>query len=636
MLDAIYAIGQYIINKESLSKSDILLDGYKLKNTKKVLCIYFNKKYTNFEYGGVIEENFDSNKISKYLYKRGSSRGTDIVPSTIIADIKEDPKKGTIIKIKAFDNKIINWFKEILLREGEDSYFRNLSNEILSKKEIIEKDIIEKYSNLGIDTRRNVLLTLKFKENGKEYYLGEEDRFKQILFDQSIKRYSYLKSLGECVGYGNCILCNKSKNVSGFVLPAFGFSFSTADKIGFTQGFNQIEHWKSTPICEDCALQLEAGKKFLDNYLNFNFMGGFKYYVVPKITLSENMEIIMDEIYDKVKFFENKEYSEGLVSEEDYLTEILASKNDILRLVFIFYVLKGGGSYIDIVSYVDDVLPSRMKKIDDTQRKLQKVKPFDEDSLKILFGNNWIGTFVKGILISSDEKIGKSNNWYLKFLRDFFPNSKIEGIYDKYFLEIISSILSGKYVSKDLIFNSFLRKIRYDFINKNDYEFKKTVIKSLMLYDFLYNLNLFRGVEMKETKLDNERVNLENSIEEFFESRKNTFSNDQEKASFIVGALVNYVLFVQRKDRELKFGEEPFRKKLMGLKLDEKKIKSIFSESIEKLTQYGSNYPSLERNVADYLTKSGRDWTIYNDEISYFFSLGLTLGVLFKKDKEVD
>lgn len=372
MLEAIHAVGNYIIDKESLTDSEILLDGYKLKNTKKVLCISFIKNDVGFKYDGVIDENFDFNKIEKYLYKRGSSRGTDIIPSTLIADVKQDPKKGTIVKIKAFDNKIINWFKEVLVDQEKDSYFKNLSNEILSKKEIIEKDIIEKYSNISLDNRRNVLLTLKFKEGEKEFYVGEEDRFKQILINHSIKKYSYLKSLGECLGCGICILCNESKNVSGFVLPAFGFSFSTADKIGFTQGFNQNQHWKSTPICQDCALQLEAGKKFLDNYLNFNFMGGFKYYVVPKITLSENMGKIMDEIYDNSMHYEGKGYDEGLVSDEDYLKEIIISENDIFRLVFIFYLHKGGGSYIDIVSYVDDVLPSRMKKINDTQNKDRK------------------------------------------------------------------------------------------------------------------------------------------------------------------------------------------------------------------------------------------------------------------------
>lgn len=314
------------------------------------------------------------------------------------------------------------------------------------------------------------------------------------------------------------------------------------------------------------------------------------------------------------------------MSEEDPLKESIISKNDIFKLIFIFYAQKGGGSYIDIVSYVDDVLPSRMKRIYDTQSKLKKVKPFDEDSLKMLFGKSWVGSFVKV----------KNNNWHLMFLRDFFPNSKIEGVYDKYFLEIVSSILSNNFISKKLIFNSFIRKIRYDYIKKSDYEFKITVVKSLMLYDFLCNLNLFRGVKLEETKLDKEKVNLDSLTEEFFENRKSTFSNDQEKASFTVGMLVNYVLHIQRKEREAKFGEEPFRKKLMGLKLDERKIKLIFSESIEKLSQYGSNYPSLEKMVANYLAKSGKNWTLSNDEISYFFSLGLTLGRLLKKDKEVD
>lgn len=130
--------------------------------------------------------------------------------------------------------------------------------------------------------------------------------------------------------------------------------------------------------------------------------------------------------------------------------------------------------------------------------------------------------------------------------------------------------------------------------------------------------------------------NIEDNIEKFFNERKDTFSRSSEKAIFLVGVLVNYLLYVQRDERGVKWGEEPFRSKLHGLLLDETKIKKLFEKAVGKLGEYRRSYPTLEKIVGKYLSEAGKEWKLSKDEISYYFTLGLTLGSIFKVKKEED
>jgi len=67
-----------------------------------VLCILLNKSDNNYSYKEIISEGYSSDKM--ILYRGGSPRGTDLLPSSIITDEIS----------KTFENKIINSFVEYL------------------------------------------------------------------------------------------------------------------------------------------------------------------------------------------------------------------------------------------------------------------------------------------------------------------------------------------------------------------------------------------------------------------------------------------------------------------------------------------------------------------------------------------
>lgn len=117
------------------------------------------------------------------------------------------------------------------------------------------------------------------------------------------------------------------------------------------------------------------------------------------------------------------------------------------------------------------------------------------------------------------------------------------------------------------------------------------------------------------------------NVEEFLKTYEQAFDTPEKKAAFLEGILAKFLLDVQYAHRK----STPFRAKLCGLKLDEMKIKKLLPEIMEKLREYKAGYPWLEELVTKYLVEADDNgWNLSRDEISYYFTLGLILGGIFK------
>lgn len=117
-------------------------------------------------------------------------------------------------------------------------------------------------------------------------------------------------------------------------------------------------------------------------------------------------------------------------------------------------------------------------------------------------------------------------------------------------------------------------------------------------------------------------------MENFFKNYINAFDTPVKKATFLAGVLTRFLLDVQYANRQ----SSPFRSKLYGLKLDEQRVKKLFPEIIEKLREYRIAYPWLEGLVSKYLVETEENgWNLSKDGISYYFTLGINLGGIFKE-----
>lgn len=101
-------IGEYALEKEKKDINDSLSilveDPASKENYKHVFCIKISSNSEGFEYKGIEHQEYSKEKIVKYLYKNGSSRGTDITPTSRVTEIQ-----------KTFSNKIISWFSKTLV-----------------------------------------------------------------------------------------------------------------------------------------------------------------------------------------------------------------------------------------------------------------------------------------------------------------------------------------------------------------------------------------------------------------------------------------------------------------------------------------------------------------------------------------
>ena len=117
----------------------------------------------------------------------------------------------------------------------------------------------------------------------------------------------------------------------------------------------------------------------------------------------------------------------------------------------------------------------------------------------------------------------------------------------------------------------------------------------------------------------------------FFDEHKDFFNSSAKKSIFMLGVLTQFLLNIQYVDKK---GATPFRNRLNGLKLNKEIIQRIFTEVIEKLEEYDKNYyKELEREIAGLLVQGGLE-KLSNDEISFFFTLGMALNQEFKDHDE--
>ena len=607
MIEAIRNIGEYALRKNEKSIDEpleILLDNPANKNSKGVLFILLDDTDEEFQYHGIEVEEYSKDKLEKYLYKKGAPNGTDITPTSMITEIK-----------KTFNIKILNWFKNYgSIKNNKSKMLQSIYLCIEENKEKMIQDLKEK------STVENNIIS--FKINGK--YLGDYEVFRDILVSSATE--NFYKKFGKVSKSEDqlCSICQERKGeVYGFVST---FNFYIVDKPGFVSGgFRQENAWKNYPVCLNCALTLEEGKKYLGNYLNFNFYG-FKYLLIPKFIKSIPKEV-QSSIFKTIESqkdprFRKKEIKR-LTSDEDELLYLMSEQKNFFNNNFLFYWAPKGfnGAVFNILLYIEDILPSRLRKMFEIKEMVDQEEIF------------------KSCMVPTFNKQGKKDGEIpLEFnfgvLRTFFPRVSANRTFDKYFLNLVNNIFMDKPVNYDFLLNSIMQKIRDDFLN--GYPTKIDTLKAFMLLNYLHKLKILK---FKEGKSRMENLVLPKEIggeirektEVFFQKYSDFFDSNLKKAIFLEGVLTQFLLNIQYRERKA----NPFRVKLKGLKLDENQVRKLLPEIQNKLEEYGKNYyRDLESIIAHYFISSGNKWNITNDEISFYFVLGMNLSDLFRKEKE--
>ena len=607
LLAGVLQIGDYVLNSKSNEAEDyvqVIENPNEKGNYKHILKIAFNLKDESVSYRGVEYEEFSDDKINKYAYKRGSARGGDITPTSKYTD----PSKTM--------NKIIISLNDILKssddKDSDRIIFKNICEYISSNQEKIEIEISEKIKSITLEKGETFVITVTLLEDGNEKYMGDFKIIKKHLGRISDEQY-YSKYGKTSKGNGICYYCTKETEVFGFVNT---YNSYTVDKIGFVSGgFKQENAWKNYPVCGNCAQKLEQGKKYLRENLTSRF-SGFNYFVVPKAVIRDSEDerdfIEALEEFEKHKNFSTeKDTKQNLLSSETDFLDIMKDSKNYLNYNMVIFKEEQSGSVFRILLYIEDIVPSKVKNILRVKDKVDAVE---------LFKN----------------LPGKDNTTYdLKFgfdkIRTFFPNNNMEGNFDKSFLEILNNVFTYKKISYKFLLGRMISKIRVAF-TKEEY-IETLVLQALMNIMFVDKLNLFSDKGRGVQKVMVEKTDKNKKYLDFFEnaSYKDAFGSDYKKAVFLVGVLTENLLKIQYEERKSK----PFYSRLNGLKLDRNLVRRIYSEAINKLNEYDKNYyKELEYLIAMYILGEEAEKNISNDDISFYFVLGMTLAKRFKEEKK--
>ena len=601
----------------------------------KILLIKIKVDGNKMNFDGIIAEDLDEYKAKKLLFRTTRHRRFYSSITDKITFKKKELSDLELIKekLEKIFNRWKNWFKkakDIPLAKEDKDFLKNLKKLLFNKKAEILDELASEVSQLGSQLRTRIktittIISIKIVEDNSEKYIGDikvfRDVFKFIVLNEYLTRYG-IKYHGK---KSICILCNSKKEVA----PLSPFPIFTVDKMGFAYELMREYAWKQLPICIDCFIKLESGKRILEEKFRYDLIDGLFYYVIPSAIdiykFKSIMKVFLTKL-DRIEVNEEKDILQTageLINAEDYITSYVIHKQYELLLTYVFCKRKTGG-YFDVVGYAADVPPSWLRKIHMSLNAVSKDELFSESSLKKLLGKDWVGNLIRSEHIISRARTKRGRLGVLFYF--------IQLLFDQPLIVLIR-ILSRRKIAEKYVFKAFNRKLRNAFI-KDSWEGTLLTLISFFLYLFLIKLGVLTMISHHaEPRVKNmsEELLTKDNIDSFFTRYNVAFTNASRRASFLVGVFVKFLLDVQYAQRK----ETPFWSKLYTLRLNVKRLKKIFTEAVNKLHEYGITYKELQQRVAQELVAADNEsWDITDDEISYFFTLGLSLGALFKKRKE--
>lgn len=508
-------------------------------------------------------ENFFEDKQEKYIYKeaKGSNPPT-LTPTLMLQRGKKKPgdKKSPVMKTLDNLEKVLNKIQ-----------FKNIAKPTLDKK-ILEEEI-SRITEI-VPTREKILLTIKIDDK----YVGEIEVFTKTL-EKMLKQEG-----GESKSQGICSVCLQEKEVSGNISP---FKFYTIDKPGYIAGgFRKEFAYKNFPLCYECRDYIKRGREIIEKNLIFRIGRIMSYYLIPEFILGrervkkETLDILFNPEVRKI-MLSSKEYK-SLMADEEEILGILSEEKDVLTLNFLFLEPELGAERILLL--IQDVYPSRLKELFEAKRKVER----------LLSSNGFYYTF----------------NYYTvyKFFSKSDSTKKVADL-RKYFLEILDKTFRGVRIDEKFLLNFLIKGIRDAIKKEEDY---RNLIKDA------FSVFIFVKLTTKEVDME---VKEFNSLEEFLENLP-TLTNDLKKGLFLLGALTERLLRVQKSER----GSKPFLKKLKGLKMNENDLKGLLPEVRNKLEEYEkfrAGETKLFNLASEYFSKAPAVWNMSIEELNFYFSLGM-------------
>jgi CRISPR-associated protein Csh1 len=354
--------------------------------------------------------------------------------------------------------------------------------------------------------------------------------------------------------------------------------------------------WKNFPICTECSLLVTEGKHYAEDEGNLSYrFASIPYFLLPKPILGKREAFF--EILRLMQQVKKRKISisdfHQLSDDEDIVLQIASEQKDVINYNFLFY--RSAKAKFSILLYLQDVSPSTIKRLFIAKQGVEKIS---------LFKNAY------------------KDKHELKNIIFTFANLKRLVIEIKPFLNLVEKIFKGRPISYYFLMQHIIKHLRNSFVN--GFYTKPDTLRAWQILLLINALNLFKDKILGGSVMTNNLVNNEvkKKVDKFFIQFPESFDTAEKQAIFLLGVLTDYLLKIQRIDRN----SNPFMNQLKGLKMCAKDIIDLFPKIQNKLEEYGKNYyRQLEEIIAEYFVRAGSNWKISDSEINFYFLLGMDL-----------
>lgn len=613
MIHKMYALNPYIPSQILNSFQNAY--GLKVEPIKdmKVITLSFETINDGFELKGSHLSDYDSARnLSDTFYRPAPANTVSPFPSLYIseADMKKDGAYS--VNSKSY-SKIIRILKS---NAEENPDLQALSDIFTSEANCIFEEV-DKY----LQERKDPFI-LSLEIDGLS--IGRCPLYDVIRKKAIDDYYSDFFTLGKNSVEGSklfCSMCLKPQEKLWGYVSIYNFYASKTDLAPIAGGLKREQAHNNYPVCPECAKKLKQTKPVIDQYFAFRFCG-FDYLLLPEYiggsSEKESMELIMDIMINqhaalpgdllqtRLGSFTLGKRKPLVDNDSKEVFDYLSETKNTAAYTMLFY--EASQSQFKLLASVENVFPSQFKQVFTAKEKAE-----NHDVFKNLTG-----------------KQGQENydlNFRFDLLKEFLPiSSKKDGDFSKAFLQVSRAIFKQEQISQSFILHRIMTIIRSRFANDENHGLAAR--KAFLLLKFLQNLSCIKTQKYQTKK----EVNMNALYEGFFAEHQDFFDSNAKKSVFMTGVLTQNLLTIQFKDK----GATPFRKRLNGLKLNPALINRIFTEAREKLEQYDKNYyRELQSDIAKLMVTGGMD-ELTNDEISFYFTLGMTLCKEFKTTKTED
>jgi len=605
MLKEMKEIGEHLRKVEGRGGLDDYLDTGELENYEKIISVDFEKENGTYEFSGVSLIDLAGNE-SELLYKQGSPRGGDWTPTSRVTRIHTmDEKESPETKMDTISRVFELWYGKLDL---VDTKVVDIFNDYRENEERIREVIKQKYE--GVEDSRSIVLTVRYEnDEGDMSFVREFSLFRDSVREKVVDKWGEKYQTKSKAEEEICSLCNDKKSVFGFAFP---FRFYTVDNARFAPDFKREGSWKNLPLCEKCAFDLRIGRNFMESK-SFSFFRDIEYYVIPDFPFEgpeEEFMNLMGNEEDGVKY--------SFLDAEEYYD----NKNPEFPLNMDFVFFKKEKNSHKIYKYVEDVNPSHIRETEKTLKKVYEKIISDNDLEEIDYQ-------------IKDTKSLQKLSTLLSFSLPNTYGDKSSFMND--FLDLTSKILKKEKISYEMLLSLFSPEVLSRF--RSDKNHRGYVLRTFILLTFLEDLKILdhggeKPMKNYEDIVEDWTEETDENLKKFFEDFAGAFDRPEKKAIFLTGVLSQNLIDAQSMIRQ---GGPPLRKKLSNLRMTVGKIKNFMSTLFSDIdiynskSEYNIEYRDLRESMCTYFAEADNEgWEISDDEVRYYFVLGMSLNRVFK------